>query len=66
MPDGTPRIVAHLLARHAEIAGTPAGGVRGMPLGFPAVAPEDIQLLETWIAQGRKPAAAPADSGAAP
>jgi cytochrome c2 len=55
--DGTPRIVAHLLARHAEIAGAPIDGIRGMPLGLPAVAPEDIQLLETWIAQGRKPPA---------
>lgn len=55
--DGTPRIVAHLWARHAEIAGAPIDGIRGMPLGLPAVAPEDIQLLETWIAQGRKPPA---------
>lgn len=55
MSDGTPRIVAHLLSRHAEIAGKPIVGVRGMPLGLPALPPEDIQLLETWIAQGRKP-----------
>ncbi|MBL8942744.1 MAG: c-type cytochrome [Myxococcales bacterium] len=55
--EGMPRIVAHLWARHAEIAGAPIDGVRGMPLGLPAVAPEDIQLLETWIAQGRKPPA---------
>jgi cytochrome c2 len=54
MDDGTPRIVAHLLARQAEIAGTPVDGVRGMPLGLPAVDPQDIQLLETWIVQGRK------------
>jgi len=55
MQDGTPRIVAHLLARQSEVVGTPIVGVRGMPLGLPALPPEDIQLLETWIAQGRKP-----------
>jgi hypothetical protein len=27
--------------------------VRGMPLGLPAVGPEEIQLVESWIAQGR-------------
>jgi cytochrome c2 len=57
LPDGTPRIVAHLMARHAEVAGRPIEGVRGMPLGLPPVALEDIQLLETWITQGRKPPA---------
>jgi hypothetical protein len=57
MTDGTPRIVAHLVARHAETAGKPVAGVRGMPLGLPALPLEDIQLLETWIAQGRKPGA---------
>ncbi len=51
---GTPRIVAHLWARHSEVAGNPVEGVRGMPLGLPPLPPEDIQLLETWIAQGRK------------
>lgn len=54
LPDGTPRIVAHLLARHAELAGaTPE--LRGMPLGLTPVPLADIQLLATWIAQGRKP-----------
>ncbi len=53
LPDGTPRIVAHLLARHAELAGaTPE--LRGMPLGLTPVPLADIQLLTTWIAQGRK------------
>jgi hypothetical protein len=52
--DGVPRIVAHLLARHAEQAGRPLPGVRGMPLALPALPLEDIQLLDTWIAQGRK------------
>ena len=54
LEDGTPRIVAHLLARHAELAGaTPE--LRGMPLGLSPVPLADIQLLATWIAQGRKP-----------
>ncbi len=54
LPDGTPRIVAHLLARHAELAGaTPE--LRGMPLGLTPVPLPDIQLLATWISQGRKP-----------
>ncbi|MBT8491589.1 MAG: cytochrome c [Deltaproteobacteria bacterium] len=51
--NGTPRLVAHLLARHREEAGTPVPGIRGMPLGLPALPPEDIQLVESWIAQGR-------------
>lgn len=52
--DGQPRIVAHLLARHSEVAGRPVEGVRGMPLGLPPIPMEDIVLLETWIEQGRK------------
>lgn len=50
---GLPRIVAHLMARKHEEAGRPIPGVRGMPLGLPSLPDEDIQLLETWIAQGR-------------
>ena len=50
---GTPRLVAHLLARHAEEAGQPVAGIRGMPLGLPALPVEDIQLVESWVAQGR-------------
>jgi cytochrome c2/cytochrome c5 len=53
LPDGTPRLLAHLLARASEESGTPVEGLRGMPLGFPALPPVDIQLVETWIAQGR-------------
>lgn len=53
MPDGTPRLVASLLARHDEVAGLRREGVRGMPLALPPVPMEDIQLLVTWIAQGR-------------
>jgi cytochrome c2 len=53
--DGTPLLVAALLARREEEAGHPREGVRGMPLGFPSLSPEDVQLLESWIAQGRPP-----------
>ncbi len=52
--NGQPRIVAHLLARHAEVAGQPVDGIRGMPLGLPPIPMDDIVLLETWIDQGRK------------
>ena len=51
---GQPRIVAHLLARHAEVAGQRVEGVRGMPLGLPPIPIDDILLLKTWIEQGRK------------
>ena len=50
--DPTPRLVAHLLARQVEERGGVVDGVRGMPLGLPSLPPEDIQLVETWIAQG--------------
>lgn len=50
---GVPRIVAHLLARHAEVAGRADPELRGMPLGLTPVPLADIQLLDTWIAQGR-------------
>jgi hypothetical protein len=42
-----------LLARHEELAGRPSDEVRGMPLGLPPVALADIQVVDTWIAQGR-------------
>ncbi|MEQ9321226.1 MAG: cytochrome c [Polyangiaceae bacterium] len=51
--DGTPRLVAALMARHAEVAGEPNPEVRGMPLGLPPLPIEDIQLVVTWIEQGR-------------
>jgi hypothetical protein len=41
------------MARYGEEAGTPNPNVRGMPLGLPPLPLEDIQLVETWIAQGR-------------
>ncbi|MEM9490091.1 MAG: cytochrome C oxidase Cbb3 [Myxococcota bacterium] len=50
---GTPRLLAHLLARHIEQSGGQVPGIRGMPLGLPALPAEDIQLIESWIAQGR-------------
>lgn len=53
LPDGVPRIVAVLLARQRELAGEPVPGLRGMPLGLPALSSEQIQLVESWIAQGR-------------
>jgi cytochrome c2 len=51
--DGTPLLVAALDARRHEEAGHPIDGVRGMPLGLPALSRDDIQLVETWIARGR-------------
>jgi hypothetical protein len=51
--EGVPRLVKTLLARHDEEAGAATGDVRGMPLGYEPIAMEDIQLVETWIAQGR-------------
>lgn len=53
LPDGTPRLIAHLLARREEERGRVVPGVLGMPLGLPALDQEELQLLESWIAQGR-------------
>lgn len=53
LPDGTPRLLMHLLARQREVAGQIVPGVRGMPLGLPPLTPEQIQLVESWITQGR-------------
>ncbi|WP_168210712.1 c-type cytochrome [Persicimonas caeni] len=52
--DGVSPLVAHMLARHAEVAGEPVEGVRGMPLGLPPMSMEKIQLVETWVAQGAR------------
>jgi mono/diheme cytochrome c family protein len=50
--DGTPLIVAALRARwDEEDGGLPP--LRGMPLGLPALSPEELQLVESWVAQGR-------------
>jgi hypothetical protein len=51
--EGVPRLVKALLARYDEESGSATGEVRGMPLGYEPIAMEDIQLVETWIAQGR-------------
>jgi len=50
--DTTSHLVAALLARQAEVAGQEPP-VRGMPLGLPALTSEEVQLVETWTAQGR-------------
>lgn len=50
--DGTPPIVAHLIARHREEEGAPVPGTLGMPLALTPIPAEDIQLLASWIAQG--------------
>lgn len=50
-PSGEPVLLAALLARQSEERGTPAKE-RGMPLGMSSLSPEDIQLVESWIAQG--------------
>ena len=52
-PLGHPMLVDVLLLRQREEAGQPMEGTRGMPLGLPSLTPEDVQLVETWIAQGR-------------
>jgi mono/diheme cytochrome c family protein len=51
--DGTPRILVALLNRGKEEAGKPDPEIRGMPLGYPSLSPEDLQLVETWVSQGR-------------
>lgn len=51
--DGASILVGALRARQKELAGQIVPGVRGMPLGLPALTPEQIQLVESWIAQGR-------------
>ncbi|MCY1041916.1 c-type cytochrome [Corallococcus sp. bb12-1] len=52
MEDGTPRLVASLLARHREMDGQSHPGVLGMPMGFPPIPDEEIDLISTWIEQG--------------
>jgi mono/diheme cytochrome c family protein len=51
--EGLPRLVAALVARSREDAGQESDEVRGMPLGLPPLSPEQIQLVESWVAQGR-------------
>ena len=51
--EGLPRLVAALVARSREEAGQESDEVRGMPLGLPPLSPAQIQLVESWVAQGR-------------
>jgi len=53
LADGTPRLIAALLARHDEANRAPRRDVRGMPLALPPLAAEEIQLVESWVAQGK-------------
>jgi hypothetical protein len=53
LADGTPRLVAALLARHDELNQMPRTDVRGMPLALPPLSAEDIQLVASWVAQGK-------------
>jgi cytochrome c1 len=50
---GTTLLVRHMLARQRELGGDKDAELLGMPLGFPPMSAEQIQLVETWIAQGR-------------
>ncbi len=50
---GEPLLVAALLARREEERGAHRADLRGMPLGLPSLSPAQIQLVESWIAQGR-------------
>jgi cytochrome c2 len=52
-PEGLPRLVAALVARAREVRGHETPGVRGMPLGLPPLSAEQIQLVQSWVAQGR-------------
>ena len=52
--ENVPRIVRALIARHEEEeSAAETGPVRGMPLGYEPLTAEEIQLVETWVAQGR-------------
>ena len=51
--DGTPLLVKVLLVRRDEEAGFVQDQHRGMPMSLPSVTPEVLQLVESWIAQGR-------------
>lgn len=51
--EGLPRLVAALVQRAREEGGGASEDLRGMPLGLPALSPEDIQLVESWVDQGR-------------
>lgn len=50
---GMPRLVHALRARQMEEVGVVEAGIRGMPLGHPALTPEALQLVTSWITSGR-------------
>lgn len=50
--EGVPLLVRVMLLRQLEEAGD-AKERRGMPLGFESMSPTQIQLVESWIEQGR-------------
>jgi len=50
---GLPLLVAALVARMQETSGHETNDVRGMPLGLPPLSARQIQLVESWVAQGR-------------
>ena len=50
--NGDGRLLRSLLARRVEEGGELVSGVRGMPLGLPSLSPEQIQLIESYLAQG--------------
>jgi cytochrome c2 len=45
-------LVRRLRLRQREELGDYSASEPGMPLGFPALTPEQIQLVESWVAQG--------------
>lgn len=49
---GRPMLLAVLYARQREER-REAAPIRGMPLGLPSLSPEQIQLVASWIDQGR-------------
>jgi hypothetical protein len=51
---GTPLLLRHMLAREVEVRDRIDPEHLGMPLGFPPMSAEQIQLVESWIAQGRR------------
>lgn len=52
MPNGVPRLVASLMARKAEMRGTYDPALLGMPLGFPPLPDDEIDLIYTWLERG--------------
>ncbi len=49
---GAPLLVEAMMARYAEVAGRREPDLLGMPLGLPPMTLEEVQVLESWIAQG--------------